>query len=464
MIFKVDTNKPFHKSSGIINLYIKNALQNLDFKVCSFHEERTHKISHGERLIPISNFQLLHQVLIAEIPDITFYDDLGLGIKTPLKMANHRNILFFHGLRGFPGTVLGNSSIDLYCCNSKYLESLLSSFMLFPDFKKSKVLDAKGAASTTFIRLPVPMLDYPDGYLSEGENLPSSVFDALRDGSLIGHSIQRDKPSPTALLYIMRSLNQIAKKEISKTCKLVVSQAIIPEIASLAKTNFPLNHEMIMKWFIPVPLLKNSELLFLMKESHFGLCYNRVPESFGIYPLESVLAGCPIYTNGVGNNRYLLPPQHGIVVYESELIEFYKLEEYHNLAVKIFDDIVTGDAVNKCQYGVKYINQNHSGLTFENDMKSTFNILEQQKEFDSSRFEFNNLVFKMSPLVRFYNSKTGYVISDYKDIVICSESISLIKNVLGKTADCISQNDHQTIKNLTNLFYQGVIALQPKYS
>ena len=48
-----------------------------------------------------------------------------------------------------------------------------------------------------------------------------------------------------------------------------------------------------------------------------GLAYNTFPEPFGFYVLESVHNGTPVYTNGAGNNRFLLPPGHGIVVQET---------------------------------------------------------------------------------------------------------------------------------------------------
>ncbi len=459
-IFRVDTNKPFHKSSGIINDYWKNALSKFGYKLISFHQRRvTESILPGQRLIPLEIYSLIHKISLENIPDITFYDDHGLAIKTPLKRDNHKNILFFHGLRGNPGSVLANPLIDFYCCNSNYLKNVLSSFMLFPNFEKKSIIDAHGINSITSITLPVPMIDFPNGYENEGADLPSIIHRTIINGYIIGHSIQRDKPVLSALVFILKYLNELCENNGTKKVKLVIRDNVLTPLKKFIYQQKNINREKILDYFIPVPLMNNSATTELMESSSFGLCYNCYPESFGIYPLESVMLNSPIYTNGIGNNRYLLPSGHGIDVFETKGMEFGNFKEYEKVAEKIFHDLHSNQKANNCEKGLEYIRKTYNKAQFEESVFSMLDLLYSEKIPYNEKINFDDLTFYLSPLVRNIDTKTGHVISDYKSIILSREELDLLILLVGKKIKDMDNSLTNKLGNVYSLFYKGIIAL-----
>ncbi len=463
MLFVVDTDQPYHKSSGVINDYFRGALTRAGFQVQRFHRQRVHRdppthVPYAERLIPLSDLALLHQIAVAPNPSITFYDGLGLDIWAPRSLSNHRNVVFLHGLRGCTGLAVANAAIDLYCCNSDYLSRVLSSFMLLPDWRRRELIDPRGSALVRSLRLPIPILEYPDGYPNEGGDLTKVVIQALDSDAVIGHSIQRDKASPTALLCIVRALNELAKARGTAGFRLVVSTAIMPELEDLVRSHFVDDREEMLDWFIPVRLLNNSALVSLMRRCRFGLCYNRVPESFGIYPLESVFVGCPIYSNGAGNNRWLLPPHHGITVYESESMAFGGLDDYNRVAQQILEDLDSGHSSVDCDKGAAYIAMHHSRVEFEHDLNLALATLDQ--EITQPEVEFKDTVFDLSPLVRWWNPDSGRVISDHRNLTLDGRLSDLVANVCGMGPDQLGKIDCELARDLDYLFHSGVLQLR----
>lgn len=459
MILKVDIDRPFHKSSGIINYYLWEALTKAGHTVKVFPQGRPSKITHGERLIQLNEFALLHRIAIDRVPDITLYCGQGLITETPKRRSEHKNVVFLHGLRGYPGILVCNPAIDLYCCNSNYLKAVLLSIMLFPDFVRRSVLDPRGAQLVTSIALPVPLLDYPSGYDNEGVDLPLSVRDALQSNSVIGHSVQRDKPSPLATCMIMRELNQQAGDSEPAMFKLVISEDVLPEITAEIQARWPDQADKMLQWFIAVPLLNNTALITLMRRSAFGLCYNRYPESFGIYPLESVVVGCPIYTNGIGNNRRLLPAGHGINVIETIDMAFHDVKEFHHVADRIRADLQYGEGRVECGKGAEYIAATHNREVFERNVETALSRLEREPV--SLHIDFDALIFELSPLVRAWQPITGRVVSDFKSGILTEHEIDIVCTVLGQPASVVRPDDTRLIEKLYTLFYRGILALRP---
>jgi hypothetical protein len=457
MLFAIETDQPFRKSSGIINHYIRQALESFDFQVYEFNRDSRLELPHAEQLIPLADVSLLHQVSLVPEPAVTFYDDLGLSIRAPVSRVDHRNFLFFHGLRGNPGMISANLAVDLYCTNSAYTRRILRSFMLFPDWRRRRVLDVRGAAATTSVRLPVPLIDYPDGYPSTGEDLPLEVVKAFRSGAVLGHSVQRKKASPNAILHIMGELNAFADADGAPGYQLVITRDLWSELKVVLENHSVADRDRAARWFLVVPLLKNTAMVSLMKSCRFGLCYNRIPDSFGLYPLESVWLGCPVYTNGIGNYRWLLPAGHGIYIHETEEMAFGDLMHFKDVARRIHTDVGNPPEA-ACALGRAYIAENHNRTCFNLDFRHAV----EQLDGEAHRIEFDELTFELSPVVRSWNPKTRRVVSDHRNLVLELESADIIENVIGRTTASVTDRDVR-IEKLTALFHTGVLALRPKW-
>jgi hypothetical protein len=453
MLLAAGAEPPFAGSGGVINQYVKRALSNLGYEVQVFPgEHRQRRVRHAESLIPLATVSLLHKVVTAPRPDLTFYDDLSLAVRAPVARSGHYNAVFFHGLRGWPGIAIANPAIDLYCCNSRYLARTLRSFMLLPDWSRGTVIDARGGGAVRALRLPVPLLDYPDGYPSAGDHLPAAVGEALEHGSILGHAVQREKPSPDALLSVMDSLNALAAEASTPGYRLVISQALVPELAALIENRPQLERDEAWGWFIPVPRLENPALITLLKNSRFGLCLNRIPESFGIYPLESILAGCPVYTNGIGNLRWLLPEDHGLRIYETEDGE----HAVTSIAGRIHEDLQHEAATKAaCARGAEYIAAEYTFSALETDLGAAIADLNTQEP----SLGLADYRIELSPLVRYWNSGSGYVIADHRRLRLSERTSEILVRALGRRADDVAGWGNDSLDTITALLTGGVLAL-----
>lgn len=455
MLFAIETDLPFRKSSGVINHYFLEGIETLGFKVHRFHRDSRLQLPHAEQLIPFSDASLLHKVVMAPTPAVTFYDDLGLSIRPPVARHGHRNFLFFHGLRGNPSIVSGSNAIDLFCTNSRYLERTLSSIFLLPDWSRGCVLQGRGAAALTSVRLPIPLLDYPDGYPSVGDDLPQEVLAALDNGVILGHSLQRKKALPEALVAILCELNSLAAERKYPLYRVVVTHEIMPEVNALISMLPEFKQKRVAKYFLPVQQLNNTALVSLMRACRFGLSFNRIPDSFGLYPLESVFLGCPIYTNGIGNNRWLLPQDSGITVMETESMAFGSVRDYLTVARRIQADLVAGQE-DACARGRCFISKEHNRATFNEDLATAVKSLDDL----AGEISFEELQVGYSPTVRSFNPQSGRVVSDHRNLELDQELVRLIQEVIGSSATWVRRHCSTRFTELTYLFHHGVLCLQ----
>lgn len=456
MLFAIESSEPFRKSSGVINHYIRRSLACSGYDVHEFNRDSRLELPHAEQVLPYHDLSILHNASLAPSPELTLYDDLGLAIRAPARTPHHRNVLFFHGLRGNPGFVTANHAIDVYCTNSAYLARVLRSFMLLPDLTRRTVLDGSGAAAVTFANLPVPLLDYPDGYPGRGETLPDEVTRAIGQGHIIGHSAQRKKACPRALIRIMQNLADLARAHGTRPYRMVISRDLLPELQS-ALDELPIaEREDAFNAFIAVPLLRNRDLMGLMRASRFALCYHRIPDSFGIYPLESVLLGCPVYTNGIGNNRFLLPQGHGIEVYETEKMAFGDLADFEVLARRIHAD-VADPPLEALERGRRYIAENYTRARFERDLAAAL----AHDGRNAPPVEFEDLRIELSPTVRSWSAETRRVISDHRNVVLDERQADLVSSLAGEPAPALVAQEERDHACMLSLFQKGVLALAP---
>lgn len=135
-----------------------------------------------------------------------------------------------------------------------------------------------------------------------------------------------------------------------------------------------------------------------------------VPEPFGFYVLESVHQGCPVYTNGVGNNRFLLPPEHGINVYETfDMVEDARGQRnpgaWRGVAERVIRDLKQEEIVlGQCKHGRRVIEAMWSLANFDNDLTQT---LERFDEAEVPGVDFDAARVRLSPGGRGLNANAS---------------------------------------------------------
>ena len=458
MLFAVADTLPFRGSLGVVNSYMRRALVTLGYEVTAFHRDVVPRVSHSETLIPLADAARICRLASTATPRLTLYDDHGLAIQVPQRRPGGRIALFHHGLRGSPSIFLASDVIDRYVCNSPYLASVLKSLMRLPLWETNTTLLPRGPARVDHVRLPVPLLDYPDGYPGAGQDLPDEVAQALDFGRLVGHSVQRDKGDPRAMLAIMRALTALAGDYGLGPPRLVIDAAAVSTIDGALRELPGAGSRLLTDLFIPVPPLKNTALVTLMRGSAFGLCYNRVPESFGLYALESVLCGCPIYTNGSGNTRHVLPPGHGIVVHETETMALQTARaEFQQVASAILARHVSGVAASEVRKGREVIVAEYTARNFTEDLGHALARLDETP----AALGLDDLRLAPSPLVRSWNPDSTAVLSDHRSCVLGEKLNRTLARHLGARASDLRAAGSAAWAEMEELFELGVLCLVP---
>jgi hypothetical protein len=172
-----------------------------------------------------------------------------------------------------------------------------------------------------------------------------------------------------------------------------------------------------------------------MRACRFALAYNRFPEPFGFYPLESVYQGCPVYTNGAGNNRHLLPPEHGIQVLETPGMapmpgQGPDLRAYRAVAERIAQDLASPDETRRaCARGRDMIAATWSMANFGDDLAQALASLDEATPVVPA---FDTLEVAASPLVRSLDLATGVCFNDYATTVLDAAECALLRDLIGR--------------------------------
>lgn len=395
--------------------------------------------------------------------DVAIYDDAGAAIRTPSRRWANRNVVLYHGLAYGAGAWMTNPDIDLHCANSSYLARVLRALLAFPDWRGRRCLDARAFDNVTDISLPLPCLDGPShAAFAEGADIPVAVSRLLEGPVIVGHALQSQKHDVMASLSILYWLNDIARQRGTPPVKLLLSAASLDVDrrrtidAMLAPSGFRCDD-----FFVLVPYLRQKALFEVMRSCRFGLAYNRFPEPFGFYMLESVFNGCPVYTNGIGNNRHLLPPDHGIVVDEtfemaSDIVD---ASAYRGTAERIHADLAQPVATREmCARGVAVIRDTWSNDAFARSLEAALARATQPRE---ASVEFDDLVVSLSPLVRSLDLSTGRCLNDYANLVLDSTELAEVHSLLGRSCGDLDGARMQTLEESRGLFRRGILTLAP---
>ncbi len=398
--------------------------------------------------------------------DFALHDDAGVLLRTPSRRWARRNLVLYHGLAYGAGAWMGNPDIDLHCANSPYLARVIRSMLAFPNWSERRCLDPRVFSAVTDIALPLPcLLDdraEQDPVFAAGSDLPPAVARLLDSGAVLGHAVQPRKQDLLATASILYWLNQAAREHGSGPVKLAISSASLEGAqrqqldATLAPAGYRCDD-----LFVPVPPLRQEALFRLMRRSRFCLAYNRFPEPFGFYVLESVFHGCPVYTNGIGNNRFLLPPKHGIVVDETLAMTgaMVDAQVYRHVAARIYEDL--GDPVGTrgdCARGAEFMRPRWSRAAFGRSLESALALADSASD---KAHPFEELVVSLSPLVRHFDPSTGRCLNDYADTVLKADEVAAIAQTLGQRCADLDPGEMHGLEERHGFFRRGLLTLVP---
>ncbi|WNG47518.1 glycosyltransferase [Archangium minus] len=460
--------EPFQSASGAINAWVEEELRALGHEL----ERHNHyRPNAGDTGIPLANARRLLTLRSRPPADLAVFCDLGLGIHPPSRELARRTFVFFHGLHGQPTLWLGNPLIDLYGTLSPYLHDTLSSLLMTPDWRQRRCLDPRGAQVVGSLVPTLPCLEAAEGDARlPGGELPESVQEALDRGEVLGHAIQPTKANWLAVCSILLHLRALTREHGHPPVRLVVAAQDFALIQHALRYGYPFPVPALAAalqsaeagledLLLPVPHLKQPALFRLFREARFGLAYNASPEPFGMYVLESVLNGCPIYTNGAGNNRHALPPGHGIIVRESGEMAAGAPNAYATVAARILQDLLApGPVREECQRGAALIRRTFTREAFSASLRACVDRLES--DTTTPHWSFDELVVRLSPLVRRLDEASGAFSSDYVNARLSPEERDLMNELLGRPAGQLGHGETD-LARMEGLFDKGVLSLAP---
>lgn len=473
--FFLPAEPPFRGSGAIANAYVNETLRELGYEVHGHYGSPARDMTVADYL-PLAVADRVRRIQSAPEAALSVYCDMGLTLYPLRRRPGHRNVVLFHGLAGLPGHWVGNPDIDSYWCNSSYSRGVLRSILAMPDWGRRRLLDPRAFRVASNVTLPLPCVEAPEGILADGSpELPAHVREAIDSGDLLGHCIMSEKLELWAGYSILVFLNELAiENGFGKRVRLFVGEPLYAQLqaslqqppAQLPRLLQPLGRALehlgitLDDLFIPVPMVVQSALFEIVRSCHFGLLYNWMPESFGFYPLESVFLGCPVYTNGIGNLRHLLPEGHGIRTLEVEGMAFGDLFSYRQAAQAIYRDVVEEPERTReeCRLGADYIRSHYNREAMRRDIAAR---LDEMEGAGGEETGLDALSIRLSPVVRSWNPATRRLISDLGHRILSEDDTARVRDLLGRPCAEVGQGETpERIAQLDRLFAEGVLALE----
>ncbi|RKH07406.1 hypothetical protein [Corallococcus carmarthensis] len=459
---------PYANASGYINALLAEELSRLGYS----HEAHygQHPVA-GNIVTPLATADRLRRMRAAPKADLAIYCDRALAMRLPTREQARRTLVLFHGLMGAPSTWLESPVIDGHWVLSPYMERALTSLLALPDWNRRQYLHPRAFQTVSLLTPPLPCVDVAQGHPElTGAELPAHLREALESGDVIGHAVQPGKPDWGAVTAILLNLNALAQEHgQQRRFRLVIEAedfALVrhafargdasAEAARMGLDALGLTLEDVL---VPVEKLSQPALFQLFRSARFGLAYNGFPEPFGFYVLESVFNGCPVYTNGIGNNRFALPPDHGIHVHETAGMSFGDVGAYAEVASRIFADMDAPDAqAAACLRGREHILRTFTRAAFSRSVETCLLRLEGPP---AEPVPFETLEVEPGPLVRCMDEE-GHIVSDFEHVVLDPSELQLLRDARGRNAGELAAGVPASKTDmLQGLFSRGVLTLRP---
>lgn len=455
---------PFHGSVGYVNDAIPSILRRAGWDVRAFQPPRP--TSGQEAMLPLALASRIAELDGKGNPDVALYDATATALRSPGQWAG-RNVLLYHGLAFGPGVWMTSPEIALHCTNSPYLADSLRAFFSFPNWRARRCLHAHGLDRVVSLPLPVPCVEHPYGHpgFGHGTDLPDVVLQALRTDTVWAHAIQPGKQDWFATLAVMYWLNAMARDHGHKAIRLFVPESSLTQTVRAALDALLPSGLHWHDYLVPLPNLNQRALFQLMRSCRFGLAYNTFPEPFGFYVLESIHCGCPIYSNGVGNYRHVLPQGHGLTILETLDMAPAVSGERDAAAYRVVAErILTGldraeESVAECGRGAALIREQWNMKTFE---RALLSALDERTGPVPEIPEFERMRIVVGPLVRMLDAESGRCLSDYASVTLAPEAIAQVRQIAGRVCAELDGAEMERIEQHYGLFEQGILSLAPE--
>lgn len=465
---------PYQGAVAIINAMLREILADLGYETSCVSRLRNVNSDISD-WVPLPAARAVHRMQSDPV-DLEIRDNTSLHFFPPSHRGARRNVLFLHALLSPGEQWFGNDFIDRYWANSEYLARLLVSFLSLPDWGRGRLFDPRAFSIVSSVTLPLPLLEMPEALIEHGSGeLPAAALAAMESDDLLGHCVT-GKLDQRATYAILLGLNQMALRGgIGRRFRLFVESWLYDDLRRLLQdmplADMPPEFRPLRAYLahlgltiddilIPIPLLAQSASFAILRACHFGLQYHWLPEAFGLFPLESICHGCPIYTNGAGNLRYLLPADCGINVVETEDMVFGDPAAYLPVVERIFQDTVVNPAPAReaCRRGAEHIAARYTKKALRRDLEARLGELDaplSEHGLDAARIV-------LSPLVRSWNPETRRIISDRQSLELPPESAGLLHEILGqRCGDLDCRRSAAAMAAVDGLFDQGIIAAFP---
>ncbi|MBZ4336319.1 glycosyltransferase [Corallococcus sp. AS-1-12] len=458
---------PYANASGYINALLAEELARLGYTPEAHFGQ--HPVA-GDIVTPLATADRLRRMRAAAKADLAVYCDRALAMRLPTREQARKTLVLFHGLMGAPSTWLESPVIDGHWVLSPYMERALTSLLALPDWRRRQCLHPRAFQTVSLLTPPLPCVDEARGHPElKGAELPPHLREALESGDVIGHAVQPGKPDWGAVTAILLNLNALAQEHGQRRrFRLVIEAedfALVrhafargdgsAEAARMGLDALGLTLEDVL---VPVEKLSQPALFQVFRAARFGLAYNGFPEPFGFYVLESVFNGCPVYTNGSGNNRFALPPDHGIHVHETPGMAWGDVGAYAEVASRIFADL---DAPERqaaaCLRGREHIQRTFTRAAFARSVETCLLRLEGPA---ADPIPFEALEVAPGPLVRCLDEE-GQVVSDFEPTALEPDALQLMRELTGcRAGEAAARLPPEKTDMFQELFSRGVLTLR----
>jgi len=455
------------------NKYLEDVIVETGHDLQSFYPELS--TLKSQAFIPWDRVQFKRS-FTAQIGDIALYCDRGVLYSPPSPRSAKVNIVLLHGLYYNFELINSLEYIDLILTTSPYwaevAKMMLGGKIITTLLQLNESFSSSNKSKDAMIYHLKPPIE-----IARHESIDNKEFfgryqnNLLAEHVILAHSIQPGKASVPAFVGIIALLASHLK-ESNKVLKIFTSRidrdAILAELQSFKSLKWidELNNicaDEIKKCLIFTDRLPQSELHHLFSLAKFGLCYNDVPESFGMYVLESILSGCPVFSNGSGNMRHLLPPSHGHYIHESNGIYERNQTDLKRAVKRIILKLDDPNLKQEIDRGRLYITNNYNKRRYKKEFKDILMaasdnslVFKKTNAFRTSAPQFQT-IYKVSPLVRTLCQEGHYIIADHETFTLSEHEFKLLMAIEHSSSHSSEYYNSNLLQSLLN---KGLICLK----
>lgn len=388
--------------------------------------------------------------------DVSIYCDRGIAYGLPSFDSSKFNILLLHGLAYNYELIYSQNRFDLIITTSTYWAQVTRMMLNGVVVRNAEelsylLLSYRKGRNYPLIYSVLPPIENTSiankSKLNEFMNTHK-----LQDNStmILAHALQPNKANYGLLVGTVISLSSLYSQE-EKKFKIIVLEDIRINIKEALNDFYSKYNNFIDKnilidealnCFIFTKRLEQSQLYKLFEICNFAFLYNDVPESFGMYALESVANRCPVFTNGAGNMRNALPYNKGLYIHETWDLYHDHIKEYQHLANFIRKKLEDKQIKQEIDIGADYIKNNYNLIHFKNQITHIIQSITQAVDgvkTNLHKYEIYSTTdnYRISPLVRKICVEKLSVIADHQFFTLSDQEMDVLCYINDKDSDSI---------------------------